>query len=68
MMLDEIRGKALLDGVRGSAPVDREKLVSLLLDVSRLALAHPEIREIDLNPVIVNADGYTIVDARMLLG
>ncbi len=68
LMLDEIRGKALLDGVRGSAPVDREKLVSLLLDVSRVALAHPEISEIDLNPVIVNADGYTIVDARMLLG
>lgn len=68
LMLDEIRGKALLDGVRGSAPLDREKLVSLLLDVSRLALGHPEISEIDLNPVIVNADGYTIVDARMLLG
>lgn len=68
LMLDEIRGKALLDGARGRAPVDREKLVSLLLDVSRLALAHPEISEIDLNPVIVNADGYTIVDARMLLG
>ena len=67
LMLDEIRGRALLDGVRGSAPVDREKLVSLLLDVSRVALAHPEISEIDLNPVIVNADGYTIVDARMLL-
>ncbi len=68
LMLDEIRGRALLDGVRGSAPVDREKLVSLLVDVSRVALAHPEISEIDLNPVIVNADGYTIVDARMLLG
>ncbi|MDB5488068.1 MAG: CoA-binding protein, partial [Reyranella sp.] len=68
LMLDEIRGRALLDGVRGNAPVDREKLVSLLVDVSRVALAHPEISEIDLNPVIVNADGYTIVDARMLLG
>lgn len=68
LMLDEIRGKALLDGVRGSAPVDREKLVSLLVYVSRVALAHPEISEIDLNPVIVNAAGYTIVDARMLLG
>jgi acetyltransferase len=66
-MLDEIRGKALLDGVRGARAVDREKLISLLLEVSRIALANPDIIEIDLNPVIVSADGYSIVDARMLL-
>ena len=66
-MLDEIRAKALLDGVRGGRAVDREKLTSLLLEVSRIALANPEISEIDLNPVIVSADGYSIVDARMLL-
>jgi acetate---CoA ligase (ADP-forming) len=35
--------------------------------VSRIAVAHPEISEIDLNPVIVNANGYSVVDARMLL-
>jgi acetyltransferase len=66
-MLDEVRGKALLEGVRGNRAVDREKLVSLLLDVSRIVMANPEITEIDLNPVIVSADGYTVVDARMLL-
>ena len=66
-MLDEIRGKALLDGVRGARAVDREKLISLLLEVSRIALANPDIGEIDLNPVIVSARGYSIVDARMLL-
>jgi len=66
-MLDEIRGHALLTGIRGSRPVDREKLISLLVDVSRVATSHPEITEIDLNPVIVNSEGYVIVDARMLL-
>lgn len=66
-MVDEIHGRALLDGTRGRPPVDREKLISLLLDVSRLALAYPEISEIDLNPVILNEEGCTIVDARMLL-
>jgi len=66
-MVDEIRGRALLDGTRGRPPVDREALVSLLLDVSRLALAYPEISEIDLNPVILSKEGCTIVDARMLL-
>jgi acetyltransferase len=66
-MLDGIRGRALLEGVRGAPPVDRDKLISLLLAVSRIAIAHPEISEIDLNPVIVNANGYKVVDARMLL-
>jgi acyl-CoA synthetase (NDP forming) len=66
-MLDGIRGRALLQGIRGAPPVDRDKLISLLLAVSRIAVAHPEISEIDLNPVIVNANGYNVVDARMLL-
>jgi acetate---CoA ligase (ADP-forming) len=66
-MLDGIRGSALLEGIRGAPPVDRDKLISLLLAVSRIAVAHPEISEIDLNPVIVNANGYNVVDARMLL-
>jgi acyl-CoA synthetase (NDP forming) len=66
-MLDEIRGRALLEGIRGAPPVDRDKLISLLLAVSTIAVAHPEISEIDLNPVLVNANGCNVVDARMLL-
>jgi acetate---CoA ligase (ADP-forming) len=57
----------LLEGIRGALPVHRNKLISLLLGVSRIAIAHPEISEIDLNPGIVNANGYTVVDAGMLL-
>lgn len=67
-MVDGIRGAALLKGARGRSPIDREKLVALLQEISRIALAYPELREIDLNPVILHADGFTIVDARMLLG
>jgi acetate---CoA ligase (ADP-forming) len=66
-MLDEIRGRAVLEGSRGARPVDREQLISLLLSISGLAFAHPEIAEIDLNPVIANAEGFSIVDARILL-
>ena len=39
-------------GVRGGAAIDREKLISLLLDVSRIAMSHPEISEIDLPCVL----------------
>jgi acetate---CoA ligase (ADP-forming) len=67
-VLASIRGKAILDGVRGAPPVDREQLVQLMLGLSRLAQQHREITEIDLNPVIVDAEGYTVVDARMVLG
>jgi acetyltransferase len=37
------------------------------MKVSQLATLHPEIEEIDLNPVIFHGDGYSVVDARMIL-
>ncbi|MBK1635385.1 acetate--CoA ligase family protein [Rhodovulum adriaticum] len=66
-MIAEIGAARILEGVRGAAPVDRAALVELMLTLSRIALAHPEIGEIDLNPVILRADGHDIADARMIL-
>ncbi|MES0812998.1 acetate--CoA ligase family protein [Roseibium sp. SCPC15] len=66
-MIGEIQSSKILDGVRGGLPVDKDALTDLMMKVSQLALAHPEIREIDLNPVIVRPDGYEVVDARMIL-
>ncbi|MGZ5126842.1 MAG: acetate--CoA ligase family protein [Burkholderiales bacterium] len=66
-MLRDLRYKAMLDGTRGLPPVDKAALRELMLKVSALAGAHPEIMEIDLNPVIAHADGYTIADARMIV-
>jgi acetyltransferase len=65
-MIGDLRYAAMLDGTRGAEPVNREALADLLLRVSRIAQLHPQIAEIDLNPVIARADGYTIVDARMV--
>jgi len=67
VMLDGIKAKKILDGVRGTNPVDREALVDLMMRISALVQAHPEISEIDLNPVFAHDDGYTVVDARMIL-
>lgn len=67
-MLGDLRYKAMLEGARGLPAVDKAALRELMLKVSALAGAHPEIVEIDLNPVIAHASGYTIADARMLLG
>ncbi|WP_353642592.1 acetate--CoA ligase family protein [Mesorhizobium sp. WSM2239] len=66
-MLDEIRARALLDGVRGGAPVDREALADLMVRISGFVEAFPEIDELDLNPVLAYSHGLTVLDVRILL-
>jgi hypothetical protein len=66
-MLDDVRGRVLLDGVRGQPPVDRDALVNALLTLSDLMLAEPRISSIDLNPVLAGPGGLTAVDARVAL-
>ena len=66
-MVGGLKYGAVLGGLRGAEPVDRERLAQLLVQVAGIAAAHPEIVEIDLNPVIAHGDGYTVVDARMVL-
>ncbi|MBW2592368.1 MAG: acetate--CoA ligase family protein [Deltaproteobacteria bacterium] len=66
-MVDEIRSSKLLDGFRGSLPSDRKAIVDLLLTVSEIIEAYPEIQELDLNPVLVYDEGLSIADARIIL-
>jgi acyl-CoA synthetase (NDP forming) len=63
-MLDEIQGKALLGRFRGEAAVKRDELVRTLLNLSCIGENHPEIAEIDINPLLVTPDGRIMpVDA-----
>ena len=65
-LLGELKGAALLDGVRGAPPADRAALAELIAALSRFAADHADqIDEIDLNPVILHpqGQGLTIVDA-----
>ncbi|MHC4910555.1 MAG: acetate--CoA ligase family protein, partial [Planctomycetota bacterium] len=68
-MLAEVKSARLLTGYRGTASGDLEALQELLLRVSALVEGHPQIAEIDLNPVKVlpPGDGAIVVDARMRL-
>lgn len=66
-MIRQIRPSSIFDGLRGRPPVNRGLLADLILKVAGVALAHPEISEIDLNPTIVRQDGYDVVDARIIL-
>ncbi len=55
--LGRLRGAALMQGFRGAAPVDAEGLAKTICAVGRLLIDHPEIAEIDLNPVMAFAEG-----------
>jgi len=63
-MLEELRGAALLQGVRGRAAADREALLGAILDFSRLVAEHPELSEVEINPLIISPSGAWAVDAR----
>jgi acetyl coenzyme A synthetase (ADP forming)-like protein len=66
-MLGEIRGVKLLDGFRGTPPADRAALADALLRVSRMVGDLPEIRELDVNPLVALPPGQGVValDARI---
>ena len=66
-MVNQIKARKILDGVRGEPAVSKDALVELLLNVSSIVDAHSEILELDLNPVIAYSNGYAVVDARVIV-
>jgi len=64
-MLDEVKGTARLRGYREAPRLDEDALKNLLLRVSALVEHCPEVREMDLNPVMVLATGVRVADARI---
>ncbi len=66
-MIRDIKGYKLLEGYRGQEPADVKTLEKLLVNLSRFIDKHPEIKELDLNPVFAYKDGAVAVDARVIL-
>jgi len=66
-MLDDLRGRALLDGVRGRPAVDRSAVAAMLVALGRLGADRPDVLEVDLNPVIASPTGAIAVDALVVL-
>jgi acetate---CoA ligase (ADP-forming) len=64
-MVRSLRSSPLLDGYRGSPPCDIPALERVLLGLSALVEVHPEVAELDANPVIAGPGGALIVDARI---
>jgi acetyltransferase len=67
-MVDHLRAARLFGDVRGRAALDREALARILVAVGRLGAAHPQVAEIDLNPVMVGPDGVPrVADALVVV-
>jgi acetyl coenzyme A synthetase (ADP forming)-like protein len=64
-MLRSLKTFPLLDGYRGAARCDIDAIEDVLLRVSAMVEEHPEIVELDLNPLIATPDGVVVVDARV---
>jgi len=70
-MLDELKGKAMLDGLRGGVPASRDALIDALMKIGGegglLTTFGDDIAEVDVNPLIVSPHGAVAADARFIL-
>ena len=66
-MMQEIKGRKILEGVRGLPPADLDELSQLLINVGKIGLEQTDVREIDINPVILDGSRPVAVDALVVL-
>ena len=65
-MLDDLKGRAILEGARGKK-LNKGALVAALVKLSRLPEKQPRLAELDINPFILNDKEGKVVDARVIL-
>lgn len=69
LMIQELHAKKLLGDFRGEKAPDMDALIKVLVGLSEIAITIPEIKEIDINPLLVNPEGkVAAVDALIVLG
>ncbi len=66
-MITGLKASALLKGYRNTPAADIDALAQIIVSVSKLLTDYPEIKELDLNPVMAYAKGASTVDARIIL-
>jgi acyl-CoA synthetase (NDP forming) len=67
-MLEEIRGRGMLEAFRGQAPADLEELIRMVMSFSEIALRHEAVLQMDINPLKLRPDGKPVaVDALVVL-
>ncbi|MEM4244427.1 MAG: acetate--CoA ligase family protein [Candidatus Bathyarchaeia archaeon] len=66
-MVAKVKAYPLLKGYRNTPPADIDAIVNILLSTSKLVMDYPEIKELDLNPIMIYDKGAKTVDARIIL-
>jgi len=56
-----------LQGYRGKGPINMEELESILVRFSYLVMNHPQIKEVEINPLLASEEGLMALDARVIL-
>lgn len=65
-MISELKSKKILEGVRGLPKANKQALIKTLVLLSKVPTKHPEITELDINPLIVNEKGAWAADVRVV--
>jgi len=66
-MVIKVKAYPLLKGYRNTPPADIDAIINVLLNTSKLVMNYPEIKELDLNPIMAYEKGVKTVDARIIL-
>jgi succinyl-CoA synthetase beta subunit len=67
-MMDEIKSKAILGPFRGKEAVDRDLLADILIAIGDIGMEYDAVKEIDMNPVIIQGSKPVVVDSLIVLG
>jgi hypothetical protein len=65
-LLRSLRSAALLDGVRGRPAVNLQAVADAVAAITQFACAHPELADVEVNPLLATADGAVALDARAI--
>ena len=66
-MVDSLDSSQLFSGVRGQAAIDRQSLIETLARLSQLVTDFPEIKELDINPLLLSPTGAKVLDVRIVI-
>ena len=66
-IIERTKAYKLLQGFRGLPPANIQKIEETMINFSQLIVDHPEIQEIDINPLIASGDDIIAVDARIVI-
>jgi acetyltransferase len=66
-LIEKTKAYQLLKGFRGLPPVNIQKVEETLINFSQMIIDHPEIQEVDINPLIASGDELIAVDARIVI-